>query len=76
MVAGQLHTPAVKIEETIKQISINNAQTNVPCIVPNQIDAQMIFLVLNFNKTIRATLTLLSTVYMQKELHVYHPYST
>ena len=25
VVAGQLHTPAVKIEETIKQIWINNA---------------------------------------------------
>ena len=25
VVAGQLHTPAVKIEETIKQILINNA---------------------------------------------------
>ena len=51
MVAGQLHTPAVKIEETIKQILINNAQTNVPCIVPNQIDTQMILLVLKFNKS-------------------------
>ena len=40
VVAGQLHTPAVKIEETIKQILINNAQTNVPCIVPNEIDAE------------------------------------
>ena len=40
VVAGQLHTPAVMIEETIKQILINNAHTNVPCIVPNQIDAQ------------------------------------
>ena len=46
MVAGHLHTPAVKIEE---QILINNAQTNVPCIVPNQIDAQMISLYFNKN---------------------------
>jgi hypothetical protein len=51
VVEGHLHTPAVKIEETIKQILINNAYY----IVPNQIDAQKILLV-------RAMLTLLSTV--------------
>ena len=51
VVAGQLHTPAVKIEETIKQILINNAQTNAPCIVPKQMDVQMILFVLNFNKS-------------------------
>ena len=68
MVAGQLHTPAVKIEETIKQILINNAQSNVPCI--NQIDAQTILLVLNFNYIAIMCHAYITKYSMQKELHV------